>query len=96
MIKVKTSAIHGKGLFSAKKIHKNTVIGKCKVKKTKKSKSNMYTLWVKDKPYDVKCDLRFINHSSKPNTVYYDDFTVVAIKDIKKGKELLHDYGWDE
>ena len=94
MIKVKSSGIHGKGLFSAKKIRKDTVIGKCKTKKTKKT--NMYTLWVKDKPHDVKCDLRFINHSKKPNVAYYDDFEVVALKDIKKGEELLHDYGWDE
>jgi uncharacterized protein len=94
MIKVKTSGVHGKGLFCAKKIRKDTVIGKCKIKKTKKS--NMYTLWVKDKPYDVKCDLRFINHSNQPNAAYYDDFTVVALRDIKKGEELLHDYGWEE
>ena len=25
-----------------------------------------------------------------------DDFTVVALKDIEKGEELLHDYGWDK
>ena len=56
----------------------------------------MYTLWVKDKPYEVKCDLRFINHSGEPNAIYYDDFTVVALKDIQKGEELLHDYGWDD
>lgn len=93
MVKVKTSDIHGKGLFSAKKICKDTVIGKCKVKKTKKKKSNMYTLWVDDKPFDVKCDLRFINHSDNPNIVYYDDFTVVALRDIGKGEELLHNYG---
>ena len=96
MIKVKNSAIHGKGLFSAKKIRKDTVIGQCKIKKTKESKSDMYTLWVEDKPYSVKCDLRFINHSSKPNVAYYDDFSVVALKNIKKGEELLHNYGWDE
>ena len=95
MVKVKKSAVHGKGLFSVKKIRKDTVIGTCKVKKTKQSKSNMYTLWVNDKPYEVKCDLRFINHSNNPNAVYYDDFTVVALKDIEKGEELLHDYGWE-
>lgn len=94
MVKVKKSEIHGKGLFSAKKIRKHTVIGKCKVKKTKEA--NIYTLWVKDKAFDVKCDLRFINHSSQPNVVYYDDFTVVALRNIKKSEELFHDYGWDE
>ncbi len=91
MIKVKESSIHGKGLFSAKNICKDTVIGKCEVENTKKS--NMYTLWVGDKPFDVKCDLRFINHSEEPNIVYYDDFTVVALRDISEGEELLHNYG---
>lgn len=94
MIKVKTSKIHGKGLFSSKKIRKDTVIGKCKTKKTRKE--NMYTLWIGDKPRDVTCDLRYINHSSKPNVAYYDDLEVVALRDIKKGEELLHDYGWGD
>ena len=91
MIKVKASKIHGEGLFSSKKIRKHTVLGTCKTKNTKKS--NMYTLWVGDDAFDVTCDFRFINHSSKPNVVYYDDFTVVALRDIKPDEELTHDYG---
>ena len=91
MIRVKASKIHGKGLFSTKKISKGTVLGTCKTKTTKKP--NMYTLWVDNKPNDVTCDFKYINHSKKPNVAYYDDFTVVALRDIKKGEELTHNYG---
>ena len=47
-------------------------------------------------PNPICIHLRYINHSGDPNAVYYDDFTVVALKDIEKGEELLHDYGWDK
>lgn len=92
MVRVKTSKIHGKGLFSTEKISKGTVLGTCKTKKTKKT--NMYTLWVDDKPRDITCDFKYINHSKKPNVAYYDDYTVVTLKKIKRGEELTHDYGW--
>ena len=90
MVEVKKSKIHGKGLFSTKKISKGTLIGTCEVVKTKKP--NDYTLWVNGKNYDVVCDLKYINHSDKPNVAYYDDFTVMALKNIKAGKELTHKY----
>ncbi len=92
MVRVKNSKIHGKGLFSTEKISKGTILGTCKTKKTKKN--NMYTLWVEDQPRDITCDFKYINHSAKPNVVYYDDYTVVAIRKIKQGEELTHDYGW--
>lgn len=92
MVKVKDSKIHGKGLFSTKKISKGAVLGTCETKKTKKT--NMYTLWVEDKPRDITCDFKYINHSKKPNVAYYDDYTVVALRKIKQGEELTHDYGW--
>ena len=92
MVKVKKSDIHGKGLFCTKKIPKNHVLGKCKTKKTKKP--NGYTLWLGKKSVDVICDFKYINHSKKPNVVYYDDLTVVALKKIKPGEELTHDYGY--
>ena len=91
MIKVKTSKIHGEGLFSAENIRKHTVLGTCETKNTEDS--NMYTLWVGDDAFDVTCDFRFINHSNEPNVVYYDDFTVVALRDINSDEELTHDYG---
>jgi hypothetical protein len=51
-------------------------------------------LWLDDDVLvNVTCDLKYINHSKKPNVAYYDDLSVVALKDIKAGQELTHDYG---
>ncbi|MDO8460444.1 MAG: SET domain-containing protein-lysine N-methyltransferase [Nanoarchaeota archaeon] len=41
---------------------------------------------------------RFINHSCEPNCeveIENDKIWIVALKDIKKGKELSYDYGYD-
>lgn len=94
MIEVKESEIHGKGLFSTEKILKNCVLGKCQVTKTKKQ--NAYTLWIGNEMIDVTCDFKYINHSKKPNVIYYDDLTVVALRNIKPGEELTHQYDPDE
>ena len=91
MVEVKASNIHGKGLFSTQKIRKDAVLGTCEVTKTKQP--NAYTLWLGKKMVDVTCDLKYINHSKKPNVIYYDDLTVVALKNIKSGEELTHKYG---
>ena len=48
-----------------------------------------------DKGFRVECDFRFINHSGKPNAVYYDTLEVCALRDIKKGEEITHDYQSD-
>lgn len=90
MVEVKDSTIHGKGLFSTKKIRKNVVLGKYKVTKTKKL--NAYTLWVGKKMLDVACDFKYINHSNEPNVVYYDDLTIVTLRKIQPGEELTHKY----
>ncbi|WP_253038305.1 SET domain-containing protein-lysine N-methyltransferase [Pleionea sp. CnH1-48] len=91
LIKVKNSAVHGKGLFANGTIKKGTVIGVCETKKTKKT--GMYTLWLDSGKVDVTCDLKYINHSKKPNVAYYEDLSVVALKNIRVDDELLHDYG---
>ena len=90
MVEVRDSNIHGKGLFSTKIIRKNIVLGNYKVTKTKKP--NAYTLWVGKIMLDVTCDFKYINHSNEPNVVYYDDLTIVALKNIKLGEELTHKY----
>lgn len=91
-IKVKNSKIHGKGLFAAEDIKKGTIMGDLTGRKT--TQDSMYTLWLdEEQGFRVQCDFKYINHSRKPNVAYYDDCTVVALKAIKKGDELLHDYG---
>jgi SET domain-containing protein len=95
---VKQSSIHGEGLFAKENIKAGTLIGMIKGKKTKKD--GPHVLWMNaDGDYSeglkVTCSLKYINHSKKPNVAYYDDKSVVAIKDITKDQELTHDYGLD-
>jgi len=66
------------------------VLGVCDTKETDKDCS--YTRWVEDERYQVVCDFRFINHSDAPNVAYCDDFSIVALENISRGQELLHDY----
>ncbi len=91
---VKNSTIHGKGLFALNDIKKDQIIGHFTGKKT--SHPSAYTLWLNNNhSINVEGPLKYINHSNQPNACYYDDFTVVALKDIKKGEEITHNYGED-
>lgn len=92
-LKVADSPIHGRGLFATRKISKGSIIGYCRTRKT--LSPGDYTLWLDKGPVDVTCRLKYINHHHKPNVAYYDDLSVVALKTIKPGDELLHDYGED-
>ena len=93
----KDSAIHGKGLFAKRDITAGQVLGKVKGKLS--NKDGPYVLWLDDmkQGFKVNCILKYINHAAKPNAAYYDDLTVVALKNIKKDQEITHDYGvdWD-
>jgi hypothetical protein len=98
-LKVKKSKIHGLGLFANKTLGKGSVLGKCKVKPRHKKADSLYTLWLDNekKAVDVRCKLKYINHSKYPNVAYFDNLTVVVLKKIYPGEELVHDYGddWD-
>lgn len=94
--KVASSSIHGKGLFAATDIEDGQVLGVCKTRPA--TESGLHTLTLDDGSlFDVTCSLKYINHGRPSNVSYYDDFSVVALRDIAKGEELLHDYGdeWD-
>jgi SET domain-containing protein len=91
---VADSKIHGKGLFAAKTIKKGELIGCFKHHKT--AIDGSYVLWFEDDlAYVVEDDFKYINHSKKANAAYYDDFTIMAIKKIKKDDEITHNYGSD-
>lgn len=94
LVEVRESSLHGRGLFAAKPIAKGTELGVCDARRTREE--GPHVLWIDDhgeEMYQVQCDLKYINHGKKPNVAYYDDLTVVALKKIKAGDELLHDYG---
>ncbi len=93
LVIVKDSPIHGKGLFAKTAIKKGTVIGTLEGKSCKQD--GPHVLWMNDgqDKFKVTNDLKYINHNKRANVAYYDDFTVVALKNIKADQELLHDYG---
>ena len=92
-IYVKDSLVHGKGLFASRKIKKDEIIGtyQCRVVKD----DGPHVLWIDDTAYLVEDDFKYINHNNEANACYYDDFTVVALKDIAADDEIFHYYGED-
>lgn len=95
LVEVKDSAIHGKGLFAKVSIKKDTIIGHLEGQFV--TREGPHVLWTSEGKFKVDNELKFINHNKKANVAYYDDLTVVAIRSIKAGTELVHDYGedWD-
>ena len=52
-----------------------------------------HVLWLDEtRGVEVTCDLKYINHSDRPNACYYDDLSVVALRDIEPDEEITHDY----
>ncbi len=91
-LEVKESPIHGKGLFASKAIKKGELLGR--IEGPKARKDGPYVLWIEeDHGVRVSGALKYINHSSKPNSCYYNDLTVMTIKNVKAGEEITHYYG---
>lgn len=90
------SRIHGQGLFTKVAIGSDEVLGYCKTRKARDPGLHTLTLDC-GAQYDVTCKLKYINHSKQPNVIYYDDFSVMSLRDIDADEELTHDYGeeWD-
>ncbi len=94
-IYVKKSLIHGKGLFAKEKISAGELIGVVKGKPT--DTDGPYVLWVDGiNGFEVNCQLRFINHSDKPNAVYYNTLEVCALRDILVNEEITHNYSVED
>lgn len=89
---VATSPVHGKGLFAAKRIKANTVLGRLHGMPT--FDDGIYVLWISDDlGLELTNDFKYINHDSNPNAAY-SDIDVMVLRDVEPGDELLHDYGW--
>lgn len=99
------SKIHGFGFFAIKPIHKGEVVAVKKghsltreqIKKLG-MRSHDY-IQIDDNLYvghNSKKEFNdtevFINHSCNPNTGFKNNLSVIAIKDIKKGEEIVIDY----
>jgi SET domain-containing protein len=88
---VAASLIHGKGLFAKTAIADGEVIGWLNGKPC--STDAAHVLWISERQgIEVLCDLRYINHSNDPNACYYDDLSVVALRDIEAHEEITHNY----
>jgi len=88
---VAASLIHGKGLFAKTAIAGGEVIGWLNGKPC--STDAAHVLWISERQgIEVLCDLRYINHSDDPNACYYDDLSVVALRDIEAHEEITHNY----
>ena len=91
LVYVSDSPIHGKGLFARRHIKAGEIIGI--IDGIPASSNGEHVLWLDgENGLLVKCDLRFINHSDKPNAVYYDNLEVCALTDIEPGEEITHNY----
>lgn len=99
LVYVKESSIHGKGLFAKKQIKEGEIIGEIQGKPAQDD--GPYVLWIDEENYKgivVENVFKFINHNHSPNACYYDDLTVVALRDINEGEEITHHYGdtWED
>ena len=92
-VEARASEVHGMGLFALETIPRGALIGACTTEPTRRR--NKFTLTLTRGDVHVRCELRYINHGRPPNVAYLDDATVVALRRVRPGEELLHDYGDD-
>lgn len=93
-VAVRQSSIHGLGLFATDLIPQGTIIGYLEGRTT--TEDGPYVLWLSEHHgFEVFNELRYINHSDQPNAAYFDDLTVIALRDIQPGEEIVHDYDND-
>lgn len=89
------SKIHGKGLFAARDIPRETLIATASGPRVKKD--GIHVLWVVQEDGSevgtrVTNDMRFTNHSSKPNAGFFE-LELWSLRTIKKDEEITADYG---
>ncbi len=105
---ISSSNIQGKGLFTNETIKSGEVIlsfgGVLALLSERYSGKYMNSSFAGLTDEIIICELKeshldlsdYINHSCSPNIGMDDCLTIVAIKDIKKGSELLCDYSFWE
>ena len=93
-VEVRTSAIHGWGLFARKRLRKDQFIGRFEGEPTQHD--GMHVLWFVDEDgvergIRGRNALRFLNHASSPNAEFRAD-ELYALRNLQPGAELLIDY----
>lgn len=98
-VMVKTSPIHGRGVFARVDIPAFTYIGRYEGSTT--DEDGMHVLWLYDEELnawvgiDGENEMRFLNHSDDPNAEW-SDVDLYATRWIAKGEEITFDYGWGD
>lgn len=96
---VRESNIHGLGLFAKKNLRKGSTVGFYQGKLvTSMEDDGDHVLWIydedEDREYgiDGENETRYVNHSKKANA-HFNGERLVALRTIKAGEEITHDYG---
>jgi SET domain-containing protein len=99
-VEVRESRIHGKGLFACERIARGAYIGRYEGPVV--AEDGPHVLWVSpdegdEYGIDGRNEMRFVNHSVKPNAAFYED-ELYATRAIAAGEEITHHYGddWDD
>lgn len=105
-VQVRDSGIEGKGVFAKEDIKKGEVIT-VKVGhiltdeeiKTLSLELRNYCLKIRDRLFigpktkeEIEDSSNYLNHSCNPSAGLDGQITYVALRDVKKGEELAHDY----
>lgn len=105
---VAQSSLSGDGLFSDELIKKGDTIlrfgGTIALQKERHSGKYLESTFISISEECILCEMQssdkdpsdFINHSCSPNAGMRDSITLVAIRDIQKGEEILCDYAFWE
>ncbi|MFH1325145.1 MAG: SET domain-containing protein-lysine N-methyltransferase [archaeon] len=97
---VKKSKIEGKGVFANMDFKKREIVIKWdkplilkkeEIKNIPKKEQKFISYYKNGKYILHQTEERYVNHSCNPNTIAKNN-SDVAIKDIKKGKEITGDY----
>ncbi len=99
-VQIRESQIHGLGLFSARALRKGQTIGYYEGRRVEieDDHDGDHVLWIFDEDenheygIDGENETRFVNHSRTPNA-HFNGEHLVAIRPIKTGEEITHDYG---
>jgi len=96
LVYVAKSTVHGRGVFARVDIRSGQTIGVFEWVETRRD--GKFVLWTEEEDgSETGCrgtnELRYLNHSKRPNAEF-DEFDVVAIRNIKADAEIMIDYGW--
>ena len=93
---VDESDTHGRGLYASVDIKQGDYLGEYDGPEV--TDNGMHVLWTEDEDgewvaRDGKNILRYLNHDgSKPHAEFHG-FKLYALRDIKRGEEIMIDYG---